>query len=230
MSALEQLHNMVGENERILWSGRPNFKCFIWKSVFNPVLPFALVCGTVALYQPISLIGAGQEQGILNGPLSFSGALLLTFPIVLFLSIPVWIYLGKIFFDFLNYRNIAFLVSDKGFYSSRGIFSLDFNHKPFMEMAHVNLYRSFMDRMLGVGNVIFTLPLSQIRQALQQDKNYSKSRSKLSIYDIPDYQQVYNLVKELQQNIYSDVQYPNDLRTKENHGYNASYIPPENKQ
>ena len=230
MSALQQLHSMVGENENILWSGRPNFKCYILKSIFNLVLPFALVFGLGALSFPLSLTGAGPEQGVMNGPTSFSWALLVTLPITIFIAIPVWLYLGGVLLDFLSYRNIAFLITDKGFYCSSGILALNFKHKPFMEIAHVNLHRSIMDRMLGVGDVVFETPVSPLPLIKKKQKHLRKPRKEFSIYTILDFQAVYSLAKELQQHVYADVQYPNDLRPKENHGYNTSYIPPENKQ
>ena len=34
---------------------------------------------------------------------------------------------------------------------------------------------------------------------------------------------IYNLVKKLQTDIYTDVMYPNDKRPTENHGYNTQY-------
>ena len=89
--------------------------------------------------------------------------------------------------------------------------------------------------MLGVGDIVIGERAKNFGDAPQfvQDVfsrfSANKTDGTLSIYDIPDYQQVYSLVKELQQNIYSDVQYPNDLRPKENHGYNTTYISPENK-
>ena len=40
---------------------------------------------------------------------------------------------------------------------------------------------------------------------------------------IANYAEVYKLVKQLQEDIYTDVMYPNDLRPKENHGYKSRY-------
>ena len=39
------LKAMVGNDENILWRGRPDKKCFILESIFNPMLPFALIWG-----------------------------------------------------------------------------------------------------------------------------------------------------------------------------------------
>ena len=45
----------------------------------------------------------------------------------------------------------------------------------------------------------------------------------LSISSISNYTEVYNLVKKLQKDIYSDVMYPNDKRPNDNNGYKTKY-------
>jgi len=46
----------------------------------------------------------------------------------------------------------------------------------------------------------------------------------MNIANIEEYEKVFQLVRELQENIYSDTMYPNDLRPAENHGYNTKYV------
>jgi hypothetical protein len=47
---IEELRRTVGTDERIIWEGRPNKKCFIFESIFNPLLPFAAVWGLFDLF------------------------------------------------------------------------------------------------------------------------------------------------------------------------------------
>ncbi len=47
--------------------------------------------------------------------------------------------------------------------------------------------------------------------------------SSITISSISDYIEVYNLVKKLQKDIYTDVMYPTDKRPAENYGYNTEY-------
>lgn len=46
----------------------------------------------------------------------------------------------------------------------------------------------------------------------------------MNIDNIKDYESVFRLVKEYQEAIYTDTMYPNDLRPRENHGYNTTYV------
>ena len=45
----------------------------------------------------------------------------------------------------------------------------------------------------------------------------------IRIDSITEYDRVYKIVKNLQEDIYTDVMYPNDLRPKSNHGYKTEY-------
>lgn len=42
---VEELKNMAGNDEMILYEGKPDKKCFIYESVFNPLLPVAIYRG-----------------------------------------------------------------------------------------------------------------------------------------------------------------------------------------
>ena len=35
--------NMIKSGEKILYEGKPDKKCFIFESLFNPLLPFAII-------------------------------------------------------------------------------------------------------------------------------------------------------------------------------------------
>ena len=37
------LSGIIDKNKKVLWNSKPNFKCFIMESIFNPLLPFAIV-------------------------------------------------------------------------------------------------------------------------------------------------------------------------------------------
>ena len=82
------LELMVGTNETILWRGKPNKKCFLLESIFNPLLPFALIW---ALIDFGAIFGMGASN---IGGLSF-----FLVPFFLFHLMPVWLYLGGVFFS-----------------------------------------------------------------------------------------------------------------------------------
>ena len=204
------LKKLVNENEKILYEGKPNKKCFIFESIFNPLMPFALLWGII-------------DFSILGGALFFSGDSNIGFFIIPFMLLhlmPVWIYLGGVLFTIRKYRNTYYIVTDTGIYVSGGVFSKTYNHKPFAELSHVDLHRGVFDQMFNVGDIMLT------SNQLVNNSTYNNSSvtvAGININSIANYTEVYNIIKKLQQDIYTDVMYPNDLRPKDNHGYNTEY-------
>lgn len=195
---VEELKNMVGSDETVLYEGKPDKRCFIFESIFNPLLPIAIIWAVFDI--GFLGLGAGEFQPILT-------------PFMLFHMMPVWIYLFGVIFAFRKYKNTYYIVTDHAVYISSGIFTMNLEAKTFAELSRVNLHRGVFDQMFHVGDIQITT--NQITK-----KNMPAI---LCISSISDYTEVYQLVKKLQKDIYSDVMYPNDLRPPENHGYKTKY-------
>lgn len=195
---VEELKSMVGMDETILYEGKPDRKCFIFESVFNPLLP-------------IAIIWAIFDMGFLK--LGMGSFQLFLVPFMLFHMMPVWIYLFGIIFSFKKYKNTYYIVTDHAIYISRGIFTMNLETKTFAELSRVNLHRGVWDQMFNVGDI-------QITTNQLTDKN---TPAVIGINSISNYSEVYQIVKKLQKDIYSDIMYPNDLRPQENHGYKTKY-------
>lgn len=123
---------------------------------------------------------------------------------------PVWIYLGGVITSVMRAKNTEYIITDKGVYTQTGILGKRVDMKPFAELAHVSVSQGVFDRMCGTGDVICTCGHGHGTGG--------------DILNIEDYESVFKLVKELQENIYSDTMYPNDLRPQENHGYKTKYV------
>lgn len=212
---ISDLELMVGTNEKILWKGKPDKKCFILESIFNPLLPFALIWALID-FSIIFVMGmgfAGIESGI--------GFFLV--PFFALHLMPVWMYLGGVFLAFRKYKNTEYIVTDRGIYVSGGTFSYTYEMKPFTDLSHINIHRGIFDQWLGVGDVV------SICSHDGYNSRDSHSSHGLTICDIADYREVFTMIKNLQTDIYADTQYPNDLRPAENHGYRTQYSGPANR-
>ena len=196
------LKQLIGKNEKIMYEGRPNKKCYIFESFFNPLFPFALLWAIIDFTMIGGFLVTGDDE--------FK---LFIIPFFLLHLMPVWIYLGGVLLTFRRYRNTYYIVTDNGVYTSSGVFSKSYNSKPFQEMSRVNLHRGIFDQVFGVGDIIITT--NQLN-----DRGVAEN---MKISSISNYTEVYNLVKKLQTDIYTDSMYPNDMRPKENHGYNTEY-------
>lgn len=195
---VEELKNMVGMDETILYEGKPDKKCFIFESIFNPLLPFAI-------------IWAIFDAGFLG--MTVGGMQLILLPFMLFHMMPVWIYLAGVIFLFRKYRNTYYIVTDHAVYVSSGVFTMNLETKTFAELSRVNLHRGIFDQMFHVGDV----------QLTTNQFTRKGMPAVMGLNSISDYMRVFQLVKKLQKDIYADTMYPNDLRPEENHGYKTKY-------
>lgn len=195
---VEELKSMVGDEETILYEGKPDRKCFLFESIFNPLLPVAIIWAVI----DVGFLGlaSGQFNAVLT-------------PFLLFHMMPVWIYLSGVIFSFRKYRNTYYIITDHAIYISSGIFTMNLETKTFAEMSRVNLHRGIFDQMFHVGDIHITT--NQLTR-----KNMPAI---LQISSISNYTEVFQLVKKLQKDIYADIMYPNDLRPEENHGYKTKY-------
>jgi len=208
------LEQMVGKNDKVLWTGKPDKTCYFLEGVFNPMLPFALLW---FLFDSI-FIGVGIAGAVAGG----KAGLIASIPIFAFLAIhlmPVWMYLAGVLLIGRKYKHAQFIVTDKGVYVSGGMFSYSCEMKPFTELARVNIHRGIIDQMVGVGDVVLTSNNSSDYKAVRGNVEYGGMR----IEDIRDYQRVFDIIKKLQEDVYTDTMYPNDLRPAENHGYKTEY-------
>lgn len=200
---LGELKAVVGQNEKILYEGKPSKKCYIFESIFNPLLFFALVWGVI----DIGVLGSVFFEQ------DSSNMLLFIVPFMLIHMMPVWLYLGGIIFTVRRYKNTSYIVTDRAIYVSSGIFTQNINVKPFAELSHINLHRGIFDQIFNVGDIIATT-----NHFTQNGQSVT-----ISISSISNYIEVYNLVKKVQTDIYTDVMYPNAKRPSENPGYNTEY-------
>ena len=194
------LKNMIGEDEKILWEGKPNKKCSIFESIFNPLLPFSILWAVIDFSAIVSTFNTRQAN------------LLLLIPFFILHLMPVWIYLGGILLCKKRYDNTYYIITNQAIYSSKGILNKQIQSKPFAEMSHINLHRGLFDQFFQVGDIICTS--DQMNQTMQATINIS---------NISNYIEIYNMIKKLQLDIYTDIMYPNDKRPPENHGYHTEY-------
>lgn len=202
----EDLKQMVNSGEKILWEGRPDSKCFKFETIFNPLLPFAIVW---LLFDGF-VMGFGLSTAFQMGQ-GFAAVFMI--PFFLLHLMPVWLYLGGIILMRRRYQNTYYIVTDRAIYISGGVITKHVQTKPFAEMSHIDLHRGIFDQKFNVGDVICT----------SSQHSTEGATSAIKISSISNYIDVFNMVKKLQQDVYADIMYPNDKRTSENHGYNTEY-------
>lgn len=206
MLDLRELIKNTGET--VIWEGRPHKGVTILETIFNPMLGFALVWGMV----DFGIIGGMLLSGEMRG----QGTALFLVPFMLIHLMPVWMYLFGVLSSYLKWKNTRFMVTDRGLYVSGGVFTFNYEMKPWTDISHVGIHQGIFDRIFGVGDVVSTCAHTNT----QHESSHSHD---LRIYNIPDFLKVFQMVNDLQRDIYADTMYPNDLRPDTNSGYRTKY-------
>lgn len=193
------------QGEQILWRGKPQFKCFILETIFSPMLAFALIWTSFDLGAMYFLLA----DGFLD---EFKGFAIVALSLFFLVHMtPVWIYLSRIIFSKLRYKHTEYVITENGIYISGGLFSAKVKSSPFSEISHLTIHRGFFDNKLNLGDI------NLIRTRLVTDNPSVPPRRismTINIFDIEDYQQVFELIKSLKSDIYSN---PNTT------GYSTNY-------
>lgn len=216
--ATSDLVLMVGSDEKILWHGKPNKLCFILEGIFNPLLPFALAW----FISDLAFLATFLDGiTIPDAPITF---FMVPIFFMLIHMMPAWIYFSGIFFVLRKYKHTEYIVTDKAVYTSGGLFSYTCNMKPFTELARVNIHRGIIDQFIGVGDIVLTSNnISDLYNGGSKFSCRSFFNPGTIIADIEDYRNVFEIIKKLQEDIYTDTMYPNDLRPEHNPGYKTKY-------
>lgn len=219
---MTDLRAMVSQNEKVLWQSKPCKLCYVLEGIFNPMLLVALVWGGIDL---------GFMKTMLETDTSSMGTGIFGTMGLFFLLhlMPVWIYLIGAIGVFIKYKHTEYIVTDKGVYISGGLFTFNYEMKPFQDLATINMHRGIIDQLTNTGDVIMISDkISLVTNAVNNNRNNRINRGFI-ISDIKDYQEVFKLIKQLQTDVYSDTMFPNDMRPKENHGYQTTYANPDVK-
>ena len=174
-----KLTQMVNAGENVLWQGKPDKRCFILESIFNPFLPFAFIWFIIDSAFITGIVASGatsQDHSFLYIAIPFFALHLM----------PVWIYLAGVIFSFRKHRNTEFVITDKAIYISGGSISYECIRKAYEDISDIQIRQGFFDSILHVGDVIIE----------RYTTGYGKHRhtTEHAIIDIYDYQNVYDLV------------------------------------
>lgn len=192
------IEDILGKDEEILVSLKPNRKVYILESIFKG-LPVTLVWAAVdafAIYMIFS-------QGLITGNDWMIWFFILFFGLHL---IPVWLYIAHIVKVCAGYKNIEYAFTNKRIIVRSGLIGIDFRFVYYADIALVNVKVGIIDRMFKVGDI-----------------QISGIKTNIVIDDIKAPYKYADKIQDITRDLKADISYPNDLRPKENHGYNTKY-------
>lgn len=192
----EELENFIGIDEKILYKGKPDKKSYIYKSLVNMFLTISII-------------------GIIINIFAFRNYEVKVRCVFFIISVvcPFLIYLSSVFVSNKKYQNTKWIITDKAIYISSGFLRYSIVRKSFAEISNIKLIRGILDEKLNTGNILIDTDIIET----------DGTPFCIYIESIREYKLIYDMIKKLQLDVSSDVMYPNDLRSAENHGYNEEY-------
>ena len=190
------IKNILVEGESIIWTGKPKKKAFILNKAFT-MLPIALIW----------LLFDGTFIGLMIGSGEVKEMLWFMIPFFALHLMPVWIWLGNTVTASKNWENTEYTVTDKRLIIISGFVGMNYQSIYYKDIKNVHLKVGIVDKMLGVGDIYF-------------DTNEKVSAAFL---DIENVYELYPKFQKVVLDIQTDIEFPNNLRPKENDGYNTKY-------
>ena len=119
---------------------------------------------------------------------------------------PLWLYILNIIRTIAGAKNIEYVFTNRRIIIKSGVIGIDFKNIYYSDVEGINCKVGIFDRMFKVGDL------------------YIKAHDQSAV--LMNIEQPYFFLKKLQRitlDIKTDIEYPNDLRPKENHGYHTDY-------
>ena len=192
------LNDILFEGEQVLWEGKPNKFCYIWRTS-GALLPFAIIW----LLFDAFFIGVTVSTGATGEMFWF---LLLFFG---FHLMPVWICAGKFIKANAEYKNVVYAITDKRVIIRTGVIGVDFDSINYTDISKIKADVSVIESIFSVGSVFIS----------------TSSGEMACIASVKDPYKVAKMLNKVFLDVHSDIQYPNAYRPTENHGYNSQYRP-----
>ena len=172
----EEIKQLIGDDEKIYYEGKPYKKCFEKESIFNPLLPISILW---TAFDSIFFIAAFA-----------SGELFVTIFVLLFLAfhmMPVWMYISTVLFYRQRFEKAYYIITDKCVYISSGTFNTNVKVLSFRDITEINMFRGYFDMRYDVGDIVFTT----------NEKTSNGGPVKVTLGSVAYYKEIYNVASKL---------------------------------
>ncbi|MBQ7885211.1 MAG: PH domain-containing protein [Clostridia bacterium] len=194
----EKIEDIIGADEQVLWRGKPKKSAYMLSTILK-MMPVALLW---LAFDSFFIISMFASDALTEAPLGVVIFLIAFFAIHL---APVWIWVGNIVTSTRQYKNLEYVFTNKRIIIKSGIIGIDFQNIYYPDIISINLKVGLIDKMLKVGDVYIN----------------SASGAKV-LFDINDPYFVTQKLQEIVIDIKTDIEFPNDFRPEENHGYKTT--------
>ena len=198
------------EGENIIWSGKPKKSAFIINKL-APALPFVIIWLVFDLFFIYT-------YGILS---KFqTGTMLYLIPFFIMHMLPIGSWVASSITSGRRWKNTKYYVTDKRIIIQNGFIAENYQTIYYKDIKNVTLHVGAIDKLLGVGDIYFSVGASIIINSGTYQHNYNAC-----FLDVEEYQELYPKLQKVILDIQTDIEYPNEFRPQNNPGYNTKYNP-----
>ena len=204
VSFYQGIEGQLMPGECIIWKGQPKKSAYVVNSSMK-MAPFAIIWLLFDGFFIASMVGTGAAGHMLGFMIPFFALHLM----------PVWIWLYNMLTASKRWINTQYAITDKRIIMCNGLVGYEFQSIYYKDISNVTMHVGAIDRMLGVGDIIFSLNFNA----------GSEGVGKAEFLDLEDAPGVYSILQKTILDVQTDIHYPNALRPSENPGYNTRYRP-----
>lgn len=197
----DQLKNILDNDEKISWEGKPTFIPFIASGL--PFLGFGIIW-VIMNYNFI--------QNTSSNP---NGLDITSIPFLLVQLMPLWLSILNLVRLFLVFKNTTYATTNKRILLRGGFWGIDFKSIDYDKIFDIRVVVNPIENIFGVGSIKINAGLMGGMGTPIYD----------SIAAISNPYEVFKQIKTVSVNIKTDWNYPNQLRPSENPGYKTEYKP-----
>lgn len=129
----------------------------------------------------------------------------------------------------IEFNNLKYFVTDKRVIIQRGIIGKEYRVIEYTKIDDLYVKIGLINKIFNTGTVILLVEYMYAGSGDSQPRSYQKVDISNSFVAIKKPYDVFNKIKEVSQDIRTDIYYPNGLRPEENEGYDTKYNPEDKK-
>jgi len=211
------MKNILKKDEKILWEGKPQAKSYFANRLIAPFIGITILLFVFALPFIISLfIDEFVPRNIALIIVCLCGGVLLVSFIIAWLLTTT------------AYKNLHYAITNKRAIIQHGIFAYEYRSIDYTIMNDLSVKIGLINKLYNTGTVVLLNEREFFgghdANGLGLDIHSSQKIDKTnSFIAIENPYEVFNKLKEVSQNIRTDMYYPNELRPEQNKGYKTHY-------
>lgn len=197
---MNELNKVIGAEEKILWEGSPVFAPFVGSTI--PVSALGVVWLAI-----IGVTISGESISLVSSALVGIG-------IILAIGVPLY--------ALLVYKKIHYVITDKRLIMQGGLIGRDFKTVDFDQISNAEVHVGIADKVFGKGK---TGSIHIATPGTLTASRRGPSQIPYVLGSINDPYATFAYFKRVAHDVKTDIAYPNQLRPKENPGYQTVYNP-----